>query len=409
MTDDVVADKRPKGVNDGRNMGVQKVSKQAGKKRGRAIQRDNGPPASSPEFAAYLEEIVRTSRTLPEAVRRLEYRQAATVRYHMRRFGVRAPDEWHRRPNLAIVSRRNIPETVISTPEARAWVASIIQGEGCIQSSYAKKSNSTHLALDVSMVDPAPVFRLSEYVGLDPPSKPVKNHQWKPLWHKNIAGLRGIRVLHETLPYLVGTKRREAERAVSFFDQEGCRRGCFRNGDIWSRKDFPLRMKGRTSGFKPQKVAESMPPAIPAIDSSREKTIPEVIIRNTEDRFWVAALIQGEGCIESFYVEATDCTAILLTIGMTDSAVVFKYSDLIGLPRPAKSRNRGEDKPIWRKSIVSMRAIRILREITPLLLGDKLREAERALNFFDNDGYHEGCVRPQQIWPTSEFPLRRRH
>jgi hypothetical protein len=168
-------------------------------------------------------------------------------------------------------------------------------------------------------------------------------------------------------------------------------------------------MKGRTSGFKPQKVAESMPPAIPAIDSSREKTIPEVIIRNTEDRFWVAALIQGEGCIESFYVEATDCTAILLTIGMTDSAVVFKYSDLIGLPRPAKSRNRGEDKPIWRKSIVSMRAIRILREITPLLLGDKLREAERALNFFDNDGYHEGCVRPQQIWPTSEFPLRRRH
>jgi len=141
----------------------------------------------------------------------------------------------------------------------------------------------------------------------------------------------------------------------------------------------------------------------------RRETTPEIAIPNVEDRYWVAALIQGEGCIESFYVEATDSTALLVTLGMTDSAVVFRYSDLVGLPRPAKPHIRAEDKPIWRKSIVGMRALRILRGITPLLLGDKLREAERALTFFDDNGYHKGCARPVEIWPTGEFPLRRRH
>lgn len=310
---------------------------------------------------------------------------------------------------LGCSNAKNVPEVVIPTAEGRSWVASIIQGEGCIQSSYAKKSNSTYLALDVSMVDSAPVFRLSEHIGLGPPSKPIKNHQWKPLWHKNIAGLRALRVLHEILPFLEGTKRREAEKAVSFFEPEGCHRGCFRNGDIWSRSDFPLRTKRRSSDLAPDRMAQPRSSAGPDTGSWRQKSVPETIIPSMKDRLWVAGLIQGEGCIESFYVEATDCAALLLTLGMTDPAVVFKYSDLIGLPRPAKPHIRPGEKPIWRKSIVSLRAIRVLREITPLLLGDKLREAERALAFFDGDGYHVGCVRPQEIWPTSEFPLRRRH
>ncbi len=175
------------------------------------------------------------------------YSQATTVWCHMRKLGIKAPEEWHRRPNLAVVMRKDIPDVVIPTEERRSWVASIIQGEGCIQSGYLKKSNTTYLALHVSMVDSAPIFRLSEYVGLEPPTKPVKNHQWKPLWHKNIAVLRALRVLHEILPFLVGTKRREAERALSFFEPEGSHRGCFRNGDIWTPKDFPQRTKHRGS------------------------------------------------------------------------------------------------------------------------------------------------------------------
>lgn len=78
----------------------------AGKKRSRSILRKDGPPASSPGFAAYLENIVKTSGTLAEAVQRLGYRSPTTIRYHMRRLGIKAPEEWHRRPNLAVVMRK---------------------------------------------------------------------------------------------------------------------------------------------------------------------------------------------------------------------------------------------------------------------------------------------------------------
>jgi hypothetical protein len=205
------------------------------------------PQVGTPEFAAYFEDIVKTSRTRNEAASRLGYRDAKMVWYHARKLGIQVPDRWHRRPHLAMVLRRNIPEIVIPTTVARSWVASIIQGEGCIQSGYDKGGDYTFLALDVSMVDSAPIFRLSEYFGLDPPSKPVKNHQWKLLWHKNVAGLRALRVLREITPFLVGQKRKEAEKALSFFSPMGLHRGCFRNRDIWPRSDFPLRTKHRGS------------------------------------------------------------------------------------------------------------------------------------------------------------------
>ena len=117
--------------------------------------------------------------------------------------------------------------------------------EMCIRDR--KCSHTTYLQLDIGMADPAPIFRLSDYLGVRRPTKPSKNHQWMPLWRKSIAGLRALRVLQETLPYLVGQKQREAEKAVVFFSPGGYHNGCFRNGDIWSREDFPLRTKRRGS------------------------------------------------------------------------------------------------------------------------------------------------------------------
>jgi hypothetical protein len=244
-----VADKRLKEVDDGTNTEDHKVSQHEEKKRRRSIQRGIRPLISSPEFAAYFEEVVKTSKTRNEAASRLGYRDAKMIWYHARKLGIDVPEEWHRRPHLALASRKNIPEIVIPTTVARSWVASIIQGEGCIQSAYDKDNDYTFLVVDVSMIDPAPIFRLSEYIGLDPPSKPVKNHQWKLIWHKNIAGLRALRVLQEITPYLVGQKRREGEKALSFFSPMGLQRGCFRNRDIWPLSDFPLRTKARESNM----------------------------------------------------------------------------------------------------------------------------------------------------------------
>jgi hypothetical protein len=203
--------------------------------------------SSSPEFPAYFEEIVRTSGTRIEAARKLGYRDTKTVWYHMKKLGIKAPYQWSRRPHLRLVTQRKIPVVSTSTLEERCWVAALIQGEGCIQSTYRKCSDTTYLALDIGMSDPAPILRLSHYLQLRPPSKSSKNQQWMPLWRKNIGGLRALRILQEILPFLVGQKQREAERAVDFFSPGGSHRGRFRNIDIWSRESFELRTKRRGS------------------------------------------------------------------------------------------------------------------------------------------------------------------
>src|SRR5581483_7519208 len=109
--------------------------------------------------------------------------------------------------------------------------------------------DTTYLELDTAMVDIAPISKLSEYFGLPQPTKPIKNHDWREQWRKNIQGLRALRVLQEIVPFLVGEKLKEAERALSFFGPFGNHRGCYRNTDIWPRDEFVLRSKRRGSNF----------------------------------------------------------------------------------------------------------------------------------------------------------------
>ncbi len=148
---------------------------------------------------------------------------------------------------------------------------------------------------------------------------------------------------------------------------------------------------------------------IPRRTSPNQRGIPEVIIAAEEDRAWVGALAQGEGCIGTHYVKLSDSTAINLTVGMIDSAPVFKFADLCGLSRPGKARRRPEGlQPIWVENVAGLRALRILREIHPFLVGEKQREVETAFEVFGINGYHRGRILPIDVWPPDEFPLRRR-
>ncbi len=373
------------------------------------------PPDSSPEFAAYFEMVVKTSKTRAEATSRLGYHFASAVCRHMKRLGIESPREWSLRPDVSLRRQEMIPTTVILTTEGRSWVGALLQGEGCIQSVYRKISDTTYLEVDMAMADPAPIFRLSEYFGLPRPSKPFKNHQWKPLWRKSLNGLRALRVLQEILPFLVGQKRKEAERAVTFFSPGGYHRGCFRNTDIWSQNEFQLRTKGgslnqqSTNRIDEDRLSKSIELSQQAqIPSHCKYKLPEIIVPTLEGRCWVAALLQSEGCIASYYVKSTNSTIILLEFKMTDSAPIFKFSDYVGLPRPTRPKLHEGKKPAWRKEIYGRRAFRILQEVRPFLLGEKLREAEKALAFFNQDGYYRGHRTPIDIWPTKEFPLRRR-
>ncbi|MGD0637326.1 MAG: hypothetical protein ABSA72_04735 [Nitrososphaerales archaeon] len=144
------------------------------------------------------------------------------------------------------------------------------------------------------------------------------------------------------------------------------------------------------------------------VESPRQQDIPGIIIASPKDRSWVGGLIQGEGCVESHYVRSMNSTAIQLAFGMTDPDPIFKLCDLIGMSRPSRPKDDHFSQPVWVKRAVGLRALRILQEVLPYLLGEKLREAERAMDFFSPNGYHDGCFRPPDIWPSKEFPLRRR-
>ncbi len=367
------------------------------------------PLVSSPEFAPFLESVVRTSKNPREAARRMGYRQPGAMRRHMKKHGIKPPEEWRRRPHLGRLMQQDIPETVIQTTVGRAWVAALIQGEGCIQSIYRKESDTTYLEVHTSMTDAGPINRLAGYLGVAPSLTPTRNHDWKPQWRKNIAGLRALRVLQEVLPWLVGQKEREARKAMEFFGPRGYHRGEFRNGDVWPREEFPLRSKRR--GTNTALIAEQIGLAttVPRGVAHGKSGVPEVIIPSIEHRAWVAALIQGEGCIACCYVSASDSTSAQVTIGNTDPATISKFSNLVGLSSHVKAKYRGPElMPIWRKTVYGIRAIRLLREILPFLEGDKRREAEKALSFFDSNGYYRGRARPTEIWPASEFPLRSR-
>ena len=145
-----------------------------------------------------------------------------------------------------------------------------------------------------------------------------------------------------------------------------------------------------------------------SIGAHNRSLVPQVIIHSLDDRAWVGALVQGEGSIGSTYVRLTNSTSVNLDLRMTDWEPVFRFAELSGLPRPKKPQERPNRwQPLWRKNLVGVRAIRVLREIEPFLVGQKLREAHRAFEFFDPTGYHKGHHSSSTIWPPTEFPFRR--
>jgi len=224
----------------------------------------------------------------------------------------------------------------------------------------------------------------------------------------------------EITPFLLGEKRKKAEKALDFSSPYGNHRGCYRNGDIWPRSEFPLRTKRRGSASSPITIARAVRvsghvsgwSSQPEAESSERPDMPTVVIGAMEDRSWVGWLAQGEGCTGSHYAKKVNSTAIELSILMTDPAPIVQFSDIVGLPRPAKPKPiqtaTPNYKPKWRKSVTGLRALRVLREIQPFLFGEKSREVTRALTFFSRSGYRDGCLRPIEIWPPEEFPLRRR-
>ena len=66
---------------------------------------------------------------------------------------------------LGLINQRKVPVVILHTPEDRAWIGGLIQGEGCILSHYVKGSASTTVDIEISMTDPNPILGSRIFVG----------------------------------------------------------------------------------------------------------------------------------------------------------------------------------------------------------------------------------------------------
>jgi hypothetical protein len=157
-------------------------------------------------------------------------------------------------------------------------------------------------------------------------------------------------------------------------------------------------------GFRPPDRWRGI--ATEALEANRSK-VPDVIIRRQIDRAWAASLFGGEGCIAANYKEKYDRTYLVTALRMSDKGWVDRFGELVGRPVSGERRH-GVYKTQWDKTLAGLRALKFLEEILPYLYGNKRAEAMRAIEFFSPKGYRPGKHSSLRIWPSSEFPLRKR-
>ena len=110
--------------------------------------------------------------------------------------------------------------------------------------------------------------------------------------------------------------------------------------------------------------------------------VPEIVVTKEVDRAWAAGLIGGDGSISANYIVRRRQTALLVIVRMTNKEWVSRFAEITQSTRPGLLNRKPPEKQMWEKVITGIRALRLLHEITPFLVGGKREEAKRAFEFF---------------------------
>jgi len=128
------------------------------------------------------------------------------------------------------------------------------------------------------------------------------------------------------------------------------------------------------------------------------------IIEQVNDRMYVADLMGTEGTITCGYDATVNKTRLKIQVGMTDRPWVAKFAQVCGVGRPSKLPPKfGRKKDVFVSQLSGLRALLVLRDVFPFLMGGKRREALRAIEFFSPTGYKRGRYRAREIWNPRIF------
>ena len=185
---------------------------------------------------------VTRSGSVYEAARILGVRDPAVYRA-MQRFGIKHPQIWRdRRRELSAKLRRKHLASIVTSEPNRLYAGTLVATEGSITSGYDSDIKSTRLKIIIGMTDRPYVVKFAEVCGVGPPREiPPRYKRRRIVWEKTVSGLRAILLLNDIMPYLMGEKRKEAQRALEFFSPTGYTKGKFRAAEIWPPSQFPLK------------------------------------------------------------------------------------------------------------------------------------------------------------------------
>jgi hypothetical protein len=131
------------------------------------------------------------------------------------------------------------------------------------------------------------------------------------------------------------------------------------------------------------------------------------IIESEAGKAYVGVITGTEGGLTLGYQPHRAITELRLIVGMTDRPWVAKFSELCGLGPPRRiPPSKPGYKEVWQKAIKGLRALLILRDVLPYLMGEKLQEAQAAIDFFSPTGYRRGRFKPAEVWLPASFPYR---
>jgi len=105
------------------------------------------------------------------------------------------------------------------------------------------------------------------------------------------------------------------------------------------------------------------------------------IIESETGKAYVGTIVGTEGGMTLGHQRHRAITELRLIVGMTDRPWVAKFSELCGLGPPRRvPPHKSGYKEVWQKSVKGLRALIILKDVLPYLMGEKLREAQAAKN-----------------------------
>lgn len=134
------------------------------------------------------------------------------------------------------------------------------------------------------------------------------------------------------------------------------------------------------------------------------KLHPRRIVKKSSDRLYVGSLIGTEGTITCSFDSTINSTKLKIQLGMTDRPWVDKFAGVCGVGPPLRLPPKYKrQKDVFISQLSGLRALIVLRDALPFLMGGKRKEAQGALEFFSPTGYRKGRYKAWEIWDPSVY------